>query len=925
MSSFTESLFARLLRCLAQAICRHPKWFVYPQILLFVLSVFYTVHGLKLDMSRDNLVGAKKKYHQNYLKYRQEFPGQDELVVVVESGSMERNRQFVERLSAKLEKETNLFTDVFFKGDIPALGSKALLLVPEKDLEELRKTLKDFSPFIQEFTKATNLNSLFTLINRQFLAAGRQQDEKTDSLVKAIPALHRIIAQARDCLSRSGIAPSPGLYALFDGGVEAEQQIYITFDQGRIYLATAKARSAELSDAAIQRIRELVGETQFEVPGLNVGLTGEPVLEYDEMKQSEHDSILASIASLLICSFIFIYAYRQTGRPLKAIACLIIGLGYTMGFTTLAIGHLNILTITFAPILIGLAIDFGIHYITRYEEEMRHGRTVEEAVDKAIVCTGQGIVTGALTTAAAFLAMGLTDFKGIQEMGIISGGGLVLCLIPMMTLLPVLMMTGRQNQIDHEQGAALEKRVQIENLWLERPGMVSLITLALCVVSGLQLSKVYFDYDLLHMQSQGLPAVVFEEKLIHSGTKSVIFAAVIADDAQQARGLVEKIKELKDKTNATVGSIESMAEYLTEDQTRKLELVRKIKLEVEKIHFTQPVDVSPPATTSVSEAVIPASVLRKPAEIEDLSATLYSFMGFLGQGVEAAQQDEPKIAEQLAALREEVVRFRVAVLNGDPTIHERLFNYQAALFKDLRDTFAALREQDAGGPLRGEDLPPAIRNRFVGVTGKQLIQVYPKKDIWDHDNQREFLRDLRVAVGDENRVTGTPVQLYEYTTLLKNSYQEAALYSLAAIALMVLLHFRSISCVILALLPVAIGTIWMLGFMGMAGVPFNPANIMTLPLVIGIGVTNGIHILNRFAEEQKPGVLAKSTGKAVLVSGLTAITGFGTLLLAKHQGIQSLGEVMSVGIATCMIAGLTFLPALLSILTRHGWTLKMKK
>ena len=145
------------------------------------------------------------------------------------------------------------------------------------------------------------------------------------------------------------------------------------------------------------------------------------------------------------------------------------------------------------------------------------------------------------------------------------------------------------------------------------------------------------------------------------------------------------------------------------------------------------------------------------------------------------------------------------------------------------------------------------------------------------------------------------------------------------IALMVLLHFRSIICVFLALLPVAIGTIWMLGFMGWYGVPFNPANIMTLPLVIGIGVTNGIHILNRFAEEQKPGVLAKSTGKAVLVSGLTAITGFGTLILAKHLGIQSLGEVMSVGIATCMIAGLAFLPVVLNVLTRRGWTLQKKK
>jgi predicted RND superfamily exporter protein len=161
------------------------------------------------------------------------------------------------------------------------------------------------------------------------------------------------------------------------------------------------------------------------------------------------------------------------------------------------------------------------------------------------------------------------------------------------------------------------------------------------------------------------------------------------------------------------------------------------------------------------------------------------------------------------------------------------------------------------------------------------------------------------------------VQLYEYTTLLKKSYELAAWYSLIAIAILVYFHFRSLGAVILSLLPVGIGTLWLVGLMGWLDIPFNPANIMTLPLVIGIGVTNGIHILNRFAEERTPGILSRSTGKAVLVSGLTAIAGFGSLMLAKHRGIHSLGCVMATGIAACMIAALAFLPALLNLLGRR--------
>jgi uncharacterized protein len=135
---------------------------------------------------------------------------------------------------------------------------------------------------------------------------------------------------------------------------------------------------------------------------------------------------------------------------------------------------------------------------------------------------------------------------------------------------------------------------------------------------------------------------------------------------------------------------------------------------------------------------------------------------------------------------------------------------------------------------------------------------------------------------------------------------------------MVVIHFRSLIAMVLALIPVGLGTLWLAGLMGWLQIPFNPANIMTLPLVIGIGVTNGIHILNRYAEERTPGILARSTGKAVLVSALTAIAGFGSLVLAKHRGIHSLGMIMSIGIATCMVAALTFLPALLNMLGRTG-------
>jgi hopanoid biosynthesis associated RND transporter like protein HpnN len=889
-----DTLLGRGLTRLTQAICRRPGWFIWPQALLLLVCVLYTVRCLQFNTDRSQLVGKNEKYHRNFMRLKAEFPQPETLVVLVESEDTEKNRQFVERLGARLEAETNLFADVFYRPDLRTLGSKALMFVPEADLGKLREKLKNYHPFIEQFTQATNLVTLFDRVNKQILTARKRTKEENRSMVDSLPALERILTQAESTLERPGKPPSPGLNALFNAGPEAERQIYITFGNGSIFLVTSHARTAELNNQAVPRLRELIEATRLEVPGVNVGLTGEPVLDLDELRQSQQDTTLASVVSFVICALIFIYGYHETGRPIKATICLVVGLGYTLGFATLAVGHLNILTITFLPMLIGLAIDFGVHLVTRYEEELRHGRTETEALMKAMVFTGKGIFTGALTTAAGFLAMGFTHFKGIQEMGIICGGGLLICLVPMMTLLPALLLRGRQNVLDHELHAP-DHRARIEKWWLDRPWTTMGLCLGLCAVALAFAGRLFFDYNLLHLQSHNLPAVQAEEKLIETASKSVIFGAVLATNLDQAVELEEKLKKLP-----AVSGVDSMASFLRENSPSKLEMIRGIQQDLAGLEFA-------PADTA-------------PVNLQELSRTLYYLYGYLGNAVEEVSKtgDEPELLARLRSLRRVIEQFRRDILAGNARQLEakaqHLALFQQAFFADIRETFHTLQTQDTRERLRPQDLPSALRNRFVGQSGCYLLQVYPKKDIWQRENQRELIEQMRSIDPD---ATGTPVQLYEYTNLLKNSYVEAAWYSLAAISLMVLIHFRNPLFVLLALLPVGMGTLWLVGLMGWLDIPFNPANIMTLPLVIGIGVTNGVHILNRFAEEQNPGILAKSTGKAVLVSGLTTLAGFGSLVLAKHQGIESLGYMMALGTAACMIAALTFLPALLHLLMRR--------
>jgi hypothetical protein len=900
-----QTLLARVLGWTARMVFRHGKLIIYAQAALFALSVFITVKYLKFDTNRDNLVGQNEKYQHAFLAYKKEFPQQDDLAVVVESENLEKNRQFIERLGAKVLAQPAYFTNVIFNNDLKMLGRKALLFVPEPDLVELHNQLHGYVPFIEKFGQTTNLVSFFDLINKEFRTSSQETNAQTESLVGALPALERILAQADASLHRPGTPPSPGVTALFDPSGSAETNIYVTYDKGRLFVLSAQPKTIppeadpiktgqdqdNFNGECVRLLRKLVAETQLEVPGVNAGVTGMPVLDYDEMVQSQKDTMVASIVSLIICSLIFIYGYNETGRPIKATICLIVGLAYTLAFATIVIGHVNILTVTFVPMLVGLAIDFGVHLITRYEEELRHGKTEEAALTTAMVFTGQGIFTGAFTTAGAFLAMYFTRFKGIQEMGLICGGGLAICFVPMMTLLPVLLLRGRQNVIDHEVGEP-RHRAQIESLWLKHPRTVLGCTLILCALAATQIHKVRFDYNVLQLQSTSLASVQTEEKLIHSAGQSLLYGVVIADTPSEAVTLEQQITNLP-----AVASAQTMANYLVENPTNKLRLIGEIKRELAPLRFKKP-DL-------------------RPVDISDLSVTLYSFSGYCAAALNAIGTNEPALSRQFTSLRATTENFRRDMMApNDPAVGDnaqQLAAFQQALFNDLRDTFDGLKNQDDSSGLRVEDLPSALRNMFIGVTGKFLVQVYPKKDVWQRANQKEFIDQVRTVYP---ALTGMPVQLYEYTELLKESYIQAAEYSLAAIVVLILFHFRNLSSVVLSLAPVAIGSVWLGGMMGCFHVALNPANIMILPLVIGIGVTNGIHILNRYAEEQHPSILARSTGKAVFVSGLTAIAGFGSLILAKDRGIHSLGVVMAAGVTACMIAALTFLPTLLNLMTK---------
>jgi hopanoid biosynthesis associated RND transporter like protein HpnN len=914
MKPLNETKTGRLLHALGDLVLRYPGWFCYPQLLLALVCLGYTVTTLQFSTDKHDLISTEESYWRQFLEFKRDFNIHEDLFVLVESDSREKNREFVERLAARLKSKSE-FSSVYYKAELKLMGPKALLFLPEETLAELQQQLATNRPWLQTFSQASNLDALFALVNQQFrLSASLPSGPREGFVSQSLPALQRVLDAASDCLESRQIPMDPNLTTLF-GREDHRHELYLTFDSGRIFVLRAQARDPLHEDRAIVQLRKCIPLTQSEVPGVNVQITGEPVLTHDEMKQARRDADVASLLALALTALIFIQSCRDLRRPLMATFCLLLGICYTLGFATLTVGRLNMLSVTLVPILIGLAIDYGVHLIFRYEEALCQGHTRRVAIAKALGYTGVGVVTNALTIAGAFGFMALTDFKGMQEMGVIAGAGVILCLIPMLTLLPLLLVRGEPDQPDplamqakpsrpdvlgvflpfrwdrHRAKVRRHlRRARMEPPYLKHPWLMVLGGAAFTLFMVHQSSKVQFDYNLLDLQSRGLPSVRMQKQLIRSGSESLLYCAVIADSLPQAVEWERRIKQLP-----SVARVISLVNYLTEDQERKLALVRQIKREL---------------------AAIPVPELdTRPIDLLSLNQTLYSLSGYLGQAI-AKQRSDPAVAERLRSLGSSVTRLRRLTTTYLPSTAAELTAFQQRLYAGLYETLALIQQQDDRQRLRPEDVPAFLRDSFIDRSGKFLLQVYPREDVWRRDMQDKFIRELRMV--DPN-VTGSPVQFYEYTSRLKQNVERAALYAAGIVALLVFLHFHRFSSVLLALLPVALGFCWMLGLMGWLGISFNPVNIGSLILVIGIGVTNGVHILNRFAEEPQPNILARSTGKAVLVSALNTMAGFGSLLVAQHQGIASLGGVMALATGTCVVASLAFLPAVLTLLCRVGW------
>jgi predicted RND superfamily exporter protein len=396
-----------------------------------------------------------------------------------------------------------------------------------------------------------------------------------------------------------------------------------------------------------------------------------------------------------------------------------------------------------------------------------------------------------------------------------------------------------------------------------------------------------FDYNLMNLQAKGLQSVEYAYKLMRSKENSGYFAVVAANNPDEERKLTERLEKL-----SSVDHVVSKRTFVPDQQNEKLSELAALRQVMSAVNPL-------PYEENLQVMALPVVFEKFHISVEKLKNTLEA-------------QKAPQAKPVTAFLTTLDGFFKTLEKEKDKNALGMLREFQGSMFAELPDKLRMMKESLNAVAVTEADIPPQLLQRFVGKSGKLLLQVSAKKEIFEREPLQEFVSQVKSVVP---HATGEPVMVYESLSVLRDAYLKAFIYAFIGIAAILLINFKSIRYALLGIIPLVFGLLLMMGGMRGAGVSFNSANIIVLPLILGVGIDSAIYIINRYRQgiETPTQVATSSAGIGVFLNALTILFSFGALMVAHHQGVFSIGAVMSLGMAASVAAFLLFLPALLSL------------
>ena len=855
-------------------------------------SAGFAAMRLEYHTQRNDLLSADRECQKRWQRYLDAFGNDEDMVVVIRGEDRMRMSAAADAVADRLAAHPELFDRVFHRVDLRPLRARSLLYLPTDEIAAIDRRLDGMAPLLGRLApvgwRALSVHALVAQagVALQARASGTELSPADRDLLAQIPA---VLDAAASTLHDPTAYSNPwSLGGRRDPAAErllTEPQYFFTPD-GKLALVLARPRMASQSftpaKAAADAARAILADVRRDFPDLELGLTGLPVLESDEMAASDTDTTRASLLALAGVAVLYFLVYRGFRYPLLTVGTLLVGTAWAIGWATLTIGHLNILSATFAVMLIGLG-DYGVLWVARYDECRRLGQDHAAALLSTAGQSGPSILTAAATAALAFMATMLADFRAVAELGWIAGCGVLFCAVACLTFLPAALTiiervrSHRSIEPTHQHKSLNATTLSgpvpppiFLPLLARKPGLVMLAGFVLLLIATGAASRVQYDPNLLNMQANGLDSVAWEGELVRHAAGATWDSLSIAGDRNTALDLKSRYEQLPG-----VGRVVEAASLVPEDQYQKLPLVASVSRKLSGV----PDQIPEPFPTPVSE-------LRRLLERPEFSIC------------------DPAIAAPATRLRNVLGEL------SDPIAAARLHAFDCRLAIDLAADLRTLRDVADPTPIALTDLPAAFRERYVGQNGEFLVRAFATEDLWEYAALERF---TAAAATVDPTATGKTFRTLEGLRQMRSGFERAGMLALAVIVAVLWLDFRRPRTILLGLFPLVLGVLATLGVMGLCDLPLNPANLIALPLIVGVGVDNGVHVLHDYASKPAGTLyrLGAATGRGIAVAGLTTVLGFGTLAFAGHRGLAGLGLVLGLGVTFCMIAALVILPALL--------------
>jgi hopanoid biosynthesis associated RND transporter like protein HpnN len=859
---------------------RHPWKLLCAALLACSLSVGLASQRLTLETDWLVLFSPDLPEIKALRLWRQNLPAGKDIAVIVSGGELKARQRAVDQLGLTLRNHPEHLESPLYSLNSEKFLRSGLYYLPKEQLVAIDNDVR----------------ALLGGVDSRVSQAPLQLERLTSSLVKGDPGSELVLRflKALEESTRDDTAPadakvywpeiapeSPKIREILDAFTSsAGERVYLSLDGGQSLLVLVSPKTAgqggRAEDSfrpAVATVRQLLATQREQYPQLTFSLTGEPVLVVDERQTIAEDSVVSTSLSLVLVLLLFHFGYREVTRPMLALVTLMVGLAWTLGAVALLVGHLNFISVTYIPILVGIGIDFGIHVSFRYFECRRESDRIS-AIETTMATAGKYTLIAAVTNCVPFGILVLVGFRGVAELGLIAMIGVIFCQLASCSVLPALLGLLEQRSFRLPDRGRQDLGGWFDGLQSWGGSMLALtaVTTMLCCLSA---NRAGFEIHLLKMQNPQLESVQTELMLVASGKSSVLTALVPAANLEQARDLEDKLRAMP-----SVAEVIALSTFLPRVEDGEELLVKELlDSRAQLMGFLTGLAGIPPL--EAAQALRLFGVLDQVPEGKPLSAQIRA----VGDQLQRRLQRRGP-GPLLDAVNELVRQLEVKSTEV------------SALLK--------LQEQP---PLRPEQLPAELLARLRGVDGTFVLRVFPRSDIWQSPNLHAFLRDLRSV---SPQVSGEPVLIELFERVVLRTHRYGVVLSAVAMTIILLVVLRDIRLVALAGLPTVFSLVQVLGFMGIFGLSFNPANFVAVPMLLGVGSVFGLQSVLRMKELGNSRVLCCSTGLAIMLSAATSAAGFASLGVASHRGIASLGGLVTLGLVLNAVLSLFVLPIVVS-------------